>query len=116
ISSIHAAPRSASRRSSACPVVTSSPSGSLRRPIPVIIGASRTPAGNRFDETGPRMQGWRYFSLPQEVRMGVEQSGAQASRAAEAPREDAPPEAAAPPDLDETKRKFREALERKRRE
>jgi Family of unknown function (DUF5302) len=48
--------------------------------------------------------------------MAVEQSGAEASPAAEAPREDASPEAAAPPDLDETKRKFREALERKRRE
>jgi hypothetical protein len=37
--------------------------------------------------------------------MAVEQSGAEASPAPEA----------APPDLDETKRKFREALERKRR-
>jgi hypothetical protein len=52
--------------------------------------------------------------------MAVEQSGAEASPAPEAPPETAAPEtgapeAAAPPDLDETKRKFREALERKRR-
>jgi hypothetical protein len=47
--------------------------------------------------------------------MAVEQSGAEASPAPEAPPEDAAPEAAAPSDLDETKRKFREALERKRR-
>jgi hypothetical protein len=51
--------------------------------------------------------------------MTVEQSGAEASPAPEAPREEAPREeageAAAKPDLDETKRKFREALERKRR-
>jgi hypothetical protein len=49
--------------------------------------------------------------------MAVEQSGAGASPAPEAPREDAPEEAeaAAKPDLDETKRKFREALDRKRR-
>jgi len=52
--------------------------------------------------------------------MAVERSGAEASPAPEAPPETAPPEAgapeaAAPPDLDETKRKFREALERKRR-
>jgi hypothetical protein len=48
--------------------------------------------------------------------MAVEQSGAGASPAPEAPREDAPEEAeAARPDLDETKRKFREALDRKRR-
>jgi hypothetical protein len=52
--------------------------------------------------------------------MAVEQSGAEASPAPEAPQEAAAPEAgapeaAAPPDLDETKRKFREALERKRR-
>jgi hypothetical protein len=52
--------------------------------------------------------------------MAVEQSGAEASPAPEAPPEAAAPEAgapeaAAPPDLDETKRKFREALERKRR-
>ena len=50
--------------------------------------------------------------------MTVEQSGAEASPAPEAPREEAPREeageAAAKPDLDETKRKFREALERKR--
>jgi len=50
--------------------------------------------------------------------MAVEQSGAEASPAPEAPQEAAAPEAgapeaAAPPDLDETKRKFREALERK---
>ena len=44
--------------------------------------------------------------------MAVEQSGAEASPAPEAPREDAPEEAAKP-DVDETKRKFREALERK---
>jgi hypothetical protein len=57
--------------------------------------------------------------------MTVEQSGAEASPAPEASREEAPreeapreearEEAAAKPDLDETKRKFREALERKRR-
>ena len=56
--------------------------------------------------------------------MTVEQSGAEASPAPEAPREEAAREeapreeageAAAKPDLDETKRKFREALERKRR-
>ena len=57
--------------------------------------------------------------------MAVEQSGAEASPAPEAPPETAAPEtaapeagapeAAAPPDLDETKRKFREALERKSR-
>ena len=47
--------------------------------------------------------------------MAVEQSGAEASPAPEAPPEDAAPEAAAPSDLEETKRKFREALERKRR-
>ena len=52
--------------------------------------------------------------------MAVEQSGAEASPAPEAPPETAAPEAgapeaAAPPDLDETKRKFREALERKHR-
>jgi hypothetical protein len=51
--------------------------------------------------------------------MAVEQSGAEASPAAESPREEATEEAsaeaAAQPDLDETKRKFREALERKRR-
>lgn len=43
--------------------------------------------------------------------MADEQSGAEASPAPESPRE----EAAAKPDLDETKRKFREALERKHR-
>ena len=47
--------------------------------------------------------------------MAVEQSGAEASPAPETPREDAAPEAAAPSDLEETKRKFREALERKHR-
>ena len=46
--------------------------------------------------------------------MAVEQSGAEASPAPEAPREEAAEEAAAKSDLDETKRKFREALERKR--
>ena len=45
--------------------------------------------------------------------MAVEQSGAEASPAPEAAREDTSPEAAAPPDLEDTKRKFREALERK---
>jgi hypothetical protein len=65
--------------------------------------------------------------MPQEVRMAVEQSGAEASPAPEAPEapegaegaegaeeEASPPVEAAKPDLDETKRKFREALERKR--
>lgn len=47
--------------------------------------------------------------------MAVEQPGAEASPAPETPGEDAAPEAAAPSDLEETKRKFREALERKRR-
>jgi hypothetical protein len=47
--------------------------------------------------------------------MTVEQSGAEASPAPEPPREEATEEATAKPDLDETKRKFREALERKRR-
>ena len=46
--------------------------------------------------------------------MAVEQSGAEASPAPEAPREDASEEAAQP-DVEETKRKFREALDRKRR-
>jgi len=46
--------------------------------------------------------------------MAVEQSGAEAS-SAEATQEDAAEKAAAPPDLDETKRKFREALDRKQR-
>jgi hypothetical protein len=62
--------------------------------------------------------------MPQEVRMAVEQSGAEASpgkpapevheapKAAEAAEEQAAAKPA--PDLDETKRKFREALERKR--
>ena len=45
--------------------------------------------------------------------MAVEQSGAEPSQGKSAPENDAP-EAAAKPDLDETKRKFREALERKR--
>jgi hypothetical protein len=56
--------------------------------------------------------------MPQEVRMAVEQSGAEASpgkAAPEAPETAEEQAAAAPaPDLDETKRKFREALERKR--
>jgi Family of unknown function (DUF5302) len=58
--------------------------------------------------------------------MAVEQSGAEVSPAPEAAREDpaeeaparedpAAEEAPAQPDLDEMKRKFREALERKRR-
>ena len=47
--------------------------------------------------------------------MAVEQSGAEASPAPESAGEDTSPEAAAPPDLEDTKRKFREALERKRR-
>ncbi len=47
--------------------------------------------------------------------MAVEQSGDEASPAPEAAEEEAVPHAeAAKPDLDETKRKFREALERKR--
>jgi Family of unknown function (DUF5302) len=48
--------------------------------------------------------------------MAVEQPGAEASPAPEAAREDpaAEEEASAQPDLDEMKRKFREALERKR--
>ena len=47
--------------------------------------------------------------------MAVEQPGAEASPAPEAAREDpAAEEASAQPDLDEMKRKFREALERKR--
>ena len=46
--------------------------------------------------------------------MAVEQSGAEAS-SAEATQEDAAEKAAAPPDLDETKRKVREALDRKQR-
>jgi hypothetical protein len=53
--------------------------------------------------------------MPQEVRMAVEQSGAEASPAPEAAEEEATPHAeAAKPDLDDMKRKFREALERKR--
>jgi hypothetical protein len=47
--------------------------------------------------------------------MAVEQSGAEASPSPEASREDASEEAAAQPDLDEMKRKFREALDRKHR-
>ena len=47
--------------------------------------------------------------------MTVEQSGAEASPAPEAPREDAAEEAPAKSDLDEMKRKFREALDRKQR-
>ena len=58
--------------------------------------------------------------LPQEVLMAVEQSGAEASAGKSAAAEHDAPEAAAKPDaaaksdLEETKRKFREALERKR--
>jgi hypothetical protein len=53
--------------------------------------------------------------MSQEVRMAVEQSGAEASSGTPAPETEAGPEGeAAPPDLDEVKRKFREALERKR--
>jgi uncharacterized protein DUF5302 len=58
--------------------------------------------------------------MPQEVRMAVEQSGAEATPAPEAAAEAAAEEEAGPhaeaaqPDLDEMKRKFREALERKR--
>jgi hypothetical protein len=59
--------------------------------------------------------------MPQEVRMAVEQSGAEASpaqpdpEAPEAGEEEAGSHAeTAKPDLDEMKRKFREALERKR--
>jgi hypothetical protein len=59
--------------------------------------------------------------MPQEVRMAVEQSGAETSpdqpdpEAPEAGEEEAGSHAeAAKPDLDEMKRKFREALERKR--
>ena len=47
--------------------------------------------------------------------MAGEQSVAEASPAPEAPRADTSEEAAAQPDLDEMKRKFREALDRKRR-
>ena len=46
--------------------------------------------------------------------MAVEQSGAEASPGPEAPKEDVSEQAAAQPDLDDMKRKFREALERKR--
>ncbi len=47
--------------------------------------------------------------------MAVEQPGAEATPAPEAAAEEAGPDAeAAKPDLDEMKRKFREALERKR--
>jgi hypothetical protein len=60
--------------------------------------------------------------MPQEVRMAVEQSGAEASPGKTAPeggQEGAAAQAgqegaAAQADLDEMKRKFREALERKR--
>jgi hypothetical protein len=56
--------------------------------------------------------------LTEEVRMAVEQSGAEASQAsAEAdPQEaaEAGPQETAQADLEELKRKFREALERKR--
>ena len=47
--------------------------------------------------------------------MAVEQSGAEASPAPEPLPEDASEEAAAKPDFEEMKRKFREALERKHR-
>jgi Family of unknown function (DUF5302) len=46
--------------------------------------------------------------------MAVEQSGAEASPAPETAGEDPAGEAPVQPDLDEMKRKFREALERKR--
>jgi len=47
--------------------------------------------------------------------MAVEQSGAEASPGESAPQDEAgPPGEAVKPDLDEVKRKFREALERKR--
>ena len=47
--------------------------------------------------------------------MAVEQSGAEATPALEAAAEEPGPDAeTAKPDLDEVKRKFREALERKR--
>ena len=46
--------------------------------------------------------------------MAVEQSGAEASPAPDAAREEPAEEAPARPDLEETKRKFRAALERKR--
>jgi Family of unknown function (DUF5302) len=61
--------------------------------------------------------------MPQEVRMAVEQSGAEASPgkpASESPKaaedkaaKDEPAQSASDPGLDEVKRKFREALERK---
>jgi len=47
--------------------------------------------------------------------MAVEQSGAEASPGPEAPKEDVSEQAAAQPELDDMKRKFREALDRKRR-
>ena len=47
--------------------------------------------------------------------MAVEQSGAEASPAPEASREEATEEAPAQSDMDDMKRKFREALDRKRR-
>ena len=47
--------------------------------------------------------------------MAVEQSGAEASSGPEAPQEDVSEQAGAEPGLEETKRKFREALDRKRR-
>ena len=47
--------------------------------------------------------------------MAVEQPGAEASPAPEAAREDPAEEVPAQPDLDEMKRKFREALDRKQR-
>jgi hypothetical protein len=61
--------------------------------------------------------------MPQEVRMAVEQSGAESSPGKTAPEagQEAAAQAdqegpAARADLDEMKRKFREALERKRSE
>src|SRR5690348_18469762 len=70
--------------------------------------------GKPFGETGARVRRWEGTSAPQEVRMAVEQSGAEASPAPESRREEAAEEAAANSDLDETKRQLRAALERKR--
>jgi hypothetical protein len=81
----------------------------------------------RFEETGSRVRGCNTnFLTPQEVRMAVEQSGAEtspedaspASVAEAAPSEGAEPEAAgksgdAGADFEAMKRKFRQALERK---
>jgi uncharacterized protein DUF5302 len=54
--------------------------------------------------------------MPQEARMAVEQSGTEASADEPAPGEDEATlgEEVEKPDLDDMKRKFREALERKR--